>query len=138
MSQVVILPAGSQDDAPEGVSLEQYAAIGAHLAIRTSQPRAEVLGLYDLDEPRWNTVQQIWSKRIEDEVMRGSAPGLRVGSDDRYPLSMHYAVAYAEAAQRLRNGENETVMTAVPTRAASSLPDPTADHEDAVLPERVP
>jgi len=134
MSQVVILPAGSQD-APEGVSLEQYAAIGAHLAIRTSQPRAEVLGLYDLDEPRWNTVQKIWAKRIEDEVMRGSAPGLRVGSDDRYPLSMRYAVAYAEAAQRLRNGEDEIVMTPVPARASSALPEATAERAKSALPE---
>ena len=134
MSQVVILPAGSQDT-PEGVSLEQYAAIGAHIAIRTSQPRAEVLGLYDLDEPRWNTVQKIWAKRIEDEVMRGSAPGLRVGSDDRYPLSMRYAVAYAEAAQRLRNGENEIVMTPVPTRVASALPEAPAERSESALPE---
>jgi hypothetical protein len=137
MSQVVILPDGSED-APEGVSLEQYAAIGAHLAIRTTQPRAEVLGQYDLEEARWNTVQKIWAKRIEDEVMRGSSPGLRLGLDDRYPLSMRYAVAYAEAAQRLRNGENEIVMTAMPARAASPLPEGTAERADVGLPERAP
>jgi hypothetical protein len=136
MSQVLIVPQGSED-AVEGVSLEDYAAIGAHLAIRTSEQRAEVLGQYDLDEARWDTVQKVWAKRIEDEVMRGSAPGLRLGFDDRYPLSMRYAVAYAEAAQRLRNGENEIGMP-VPARPAQALPETGAERTDPGQPERAP
>jgi len=118
--------------------LEDYAAIGAHLAIRSTAPRAEVLGQYDLDEARWDTVQKVWAKRIEDEVMRGSAPGLRIGFDDRYPLSMRYAVAYAEAAQRLRNGENEIVMTAVPASPGQPLAETGAERTDQAVPERAP
>jgi hypothetical protein len=127
MSHDGILPVGAED-APEGVSLDRYAEISANLALRSTEPRAVVLARFGLDEVRWGIAEKVWAKRIEDEVMKSSAPGLRLGASDRYPLSMRYAVTYAEASQRVSQEEGAiapirpTLPEGVPLEEAVSEP----------------
>jgi hypothetical protein len=96
--------ATSDDDAPEGVTVEKVAEIEAFLAVLADEPRDELLGRFDIDEERWGNARKIWTERIEDEVMRASAPGQRMSAEEKYPLSMRYSIAYSNAAERARDG----------------------------------
>lgn len=89
-------------DAPEGVSLDQYAAISAELAIAAEKPLREIVARFELDEERWGNAKKIWAKRIEDEVKNAASPGLSSSTEERYPISMRYAAVYAEAAKSAR------------------------------------
>jgi hypothetical protein len=97
-----------EEDAPEGVSLEQAAEIEAFLAVLTNDPRDVILGRFDVDEERWGNARKVWAERIEDEVMRAAAPGQRLPAADRYPLSIRYSTAYSKAAERARDGAMES------------------------------
>ncbi|MBK9259003.1 MAG: hypothetical protein IPM54_04135 [Polyangiaceae bacterium] len=94
--------AAGDDDAPEGVSLEQTAEIEAYLAVFVDEPRDAVLGRFDMDEDRFCNAKKVWAERIEDEVLRASAPGQRIAAAEKYRLSMRYSVAYSKAAERAR------------------------------------
>jgi hypothetical protein len=96
--------AANDEDAPEGVSLEQAAEIEAYLAVLTDEPRHEVLGRFAMDEERFCNARKIWTERIEDEVQRASAPGQRIAAAEKYRLSIRYSTAYARAAERAREG----------------------------------
>jgi hypothetical protein len=96
--------AANDEDAPEGVSLEQAAEIEAYLAVLTDEPRDEVLGRFAMDEERFCNARKIWTERIEDEVKRASAPGQRIAAAEKYRLSIRYSTAYARAAERAREG----------------------------------
>jgi hypothetical protein len=95
-------PVSMEDEAPEGVTVERAAQIEAYLAVCTDEPREELLGRFDIDEERWGNARKIWAERIEDEVLRASAPGQRVPMEDKYRLSMRYSIAYSKAAERAR------------------------------------
>jgi hypothetical protein len=120
------------DDAEiEGISLERYAEIAAHLAVDSGRPRAEVLGELELEEGRWAAAHAGFSQRIQDEVVRGSAPGLGPGVEARYPLAQRYAVAFAAAAKRVR----ERAAAPAPAPAAEGPPPeppPPADPRSAL------
>jgi hypothetical protein len=92
--------------APEGVSLDRYAEISAHLDIRTDEPARVVLDEAGLDERRWSEARKVWAERIEDEVTKASQPGQTSSVAERYPLSMQYAAVYAEAAKKARGDKD--------------------------------
>jgi hypothetical protein len=91
-----------EDEAPEGVTVERAAQIEAYLAVCTDEPRDELLGRFDIDEERWGKARKVWAERIEEEVLRASAPGQRMTMEDKYRLSMRYSIAYSKAAERAR------------------------------------
>lgn len=93
-------------DVPEGVSLDRYAEIRALLEVRAGEPAAEILGSFGLDEQRFNAARKVWAERIELEVGKAAEPGQPGKAGEKYPLSMRYAAAYAEAARKAR-GEAE-------------------------------
>lgn len=101
MSEDVVWPDGF-GDAPEGVSLDQYAEIAARLAIGTDEPERDVLARLQVDEERFRIARKIWAKRIEDEVAQAARPGLTSSAEERFSLSMRYAVIYAEVAKNAR------------------------------------
>lgn len=110
-----------EDDAPEGVTIERAAQIEAYLAVCTDEPRDELLGRFDMDEERWGNARKIWAERIEEEVVRASAPGQRMPMEDKYRLSMRYSVAYSKAAERAREESTPHVadeVVAAPAGAA--------------------
>lgn len=109
------------DDAPEGVTIERAAEIEAFLAVLTDEPRDELLGRFELDEERWSNARKVWTERIEDEVVRAAAPGLRISAEEKYRLAMKYSIAYAKAAERARDGVDGSGSS--PALSASS-----ADH----------
>jgi hypothetical protein len=94
--------ASPEDEAPEGVTVERAAEIEAYLAVCTDEPRDELLGRFDIDEERWGNARKVWAERIEEEVLRASAPGQRMTMEDKYRLSMRYSIAYSKAAERAR------------------------------------
>jgi hypothetical protein len=98
----------TNEDAPEGVTIERVAQIEAYLAVVTDEPRVELLGRFDIDEERWRNARKVWTERIEDEVMRASAPGQRLGAEEKYRLSMRYSIAYSQAAERAREEDSGT------------------------------
>src|SRR5689334_13703938 len=89
-------------DAPEGVSIELYAEIGAHLAVRTDARAYLVLDAFGVDEDRWSAARKIWAQRIEEEAVRASEPGQKGSAAERYPLTTRYAAVYAAAAEKAR------------------------------------
>lgn len=109
------------DDAPEGVTIERAAEIEAFLAVLTDEPRDELLGRFELDEERWSNARKVWTERIEDEVVRAAAPGLRISAEEKYRLAMKYSIAYAKAAERARDGVDGS-------ESSHALPAPNADH----------
>ncbi len=112
--------ATSDDETPEGVTVERAAEIEAFLAVLTDEPRDRLLGRFDIDEERWGNARKIWTERIEAEVMRASAPGQRLSAEEKYQLSMRYSIAYSNAAERAReSGEtDESPEVLVPAGAS--------------------
>lgn len=110
-----------EDEAPEGVTIERAAQIEAYLAVCTDEPRDELLGRFDIDEERWGNARKIWADRIEDEVVRASAPGQRMAMEDKYRLSMRYSVAYSKAAERAREESAPAVDDVAPSPTGAAL-----------------
>lgn len=110
-----------EEDAPEGVSVERAAEIEAFLAVLTDEPRDMLLRRFDIDEERWCNARKVWTERIEDEVIRAAAPGLRMSAEEKYQLSMRYSVAYAKAAERAREEDMDHTDTVDPLGTTSAL-----------------
>jgi hypothetical protein len=113
--------AAGDDDAPEGVTIERAAEIEAFLTVVTGEPRDALLGRFDIDEERWTNARKVWTERIEDEVMRASAPGQRLSAEEKYRLSMRYSIAYSKAAERAREGGEADETPAVRAASGTSL-----------------
>jgi hypothetical protein len=111
----------ADDDAPEGVTVERAAEIEAFLTVCTDEPRDQLLSRFDIDEERWGYARRVWTERIEDEVMRASAPGLRLAMDEKYRLSMRYSIAYSNAAERAREPATPSEPTDVVASAGAAL-----------------
>ncbi|MFS8069268.1 MAG: hypothetical protein ACMG6S_23145 [Byssovorax sp.] len=88
----------------EGVSIERYAGIAAHLDFEApssvtpagARARAAVLVDEGIELARWERVHAAWQVRIHEEIARASAlPGVPVV--ERYPVVMRYGAAYAKA-----------------------------------------
>lgn len=109
------------EDAPEGVTVERAAEIEAFLAVLTDEPRDMLLQRFDIDEERWVNARKVWTERIEEEVLRAAAPGLRMSAEEKYQLSMRYSVAYAKAAERAREEDMDRTDTVDPLGTTSAL-----------------
>lgn len=109
-----------EDDAPDGVTIERAAEIEAYLAVCTDEPRDELLGRFDIDEERWGNARKVWAERIEEEVLRASAPGQRLAMEDKYRLSMRYSIAYSKAAERAREESAPPVDEVTPPPPAGT------------------
>jgi len=114
-------PAAGDADAPEGVTLERAAEIEAFLAVLTDEPRDQLLSRFDIDEERWGNARKVWIERIEDEVRRAAAPGLRLPAEEKYRLSMHYSIAYSKAAERAREEDADKTETIDPFATTTAL-----------------
>lgn len=116
-----------EDEAPDGVTIERAAQIEAYLAVCTDEHRDELLGRFDIDEERWGNARKIWAERIEEEVVRASAPGQRMAMEDKYRLSMRYSIAYSKAAERAREesapsaAEEQEEVAPPPAAAGTTL-----------------
>ncbi len=105
--------AGFQDDfEPEALTLEEHALIAATLAVRTNEPRAEVLLPFKLSEAAWEEASATFMQRIVDEIRTHAGSGVPI--EQRYPLSAAYAKAYSDALREVRNqrarGDEEATL----------------------------
>ncbi len=116
---VVQLPGGPPADAPipsdpvDGVDLQTYALISAHLA-EGVDPRDRVLHMHRLDETRWLHIEQTHLLRIASATLRGDRS--RAEEFDRLYLEAQDALGpvepsrpldrYAQLVARIERGDN--------------------------------
>lgn len=109
---------------PEGVSIERYAEIAGALAVLGPSSHDEVLKNAELDRPTWAAAHDAWSRRLRAEVLEGTAPGRTGPMDERLPLSIRYAKAYAEAVKRLREEQASASGAQLPPGAKGASDSP--------------
>lgn len=102
---------------PEGLSIERYAEIAGALTVLGPSSQDEVLKSAELDSAKWAAAHDAWSRRLRAEVLAATAPGRTGPMDERLPLSIRYAKAYAEAVKRLREEQESSSAAQLPPGA---------------------
>lgn len=77
--------------AREGITLERYAEIRAHLRHREGEGESRVLSSLGVDRPRWGAANAAWMKALDEDA---DGPG---------ELVVEFATAFAEARRRLKD-----------------------------------